>query len=135
MRFTKPASRSVRPQGETLTYNRQESLLSNEITQHPFQRSSSVLAASAQAQILPNYTLTNVAGNGTAGFAGDGAAAKDATLNFPLTMTRSSSGILYIADSFNARIRSIQSDGIIRTVVGYRHAGFLLAMAELRLRR
>ena len=79
----------------------------------------------AHAQILPSYTLTNVAGNGTAGFAGDGAAATNANLNFPLAMVRASSGTLYIADSFNFRIRSVQSDGIIRTIAGNGTRGFI----------
>ncbi|MEP6962980.1 MAG: IPT/TIG domain-containing protein [Acidobacteriota bacterium] len=75
------------------------------------------LAALSQAQ-TPVYTITNVSGTGIAGFAGDGAAAKDAQLNFPMAIARSSSGTLYIADTFNQRVRTIQSDGIIRTIAG-----------------
>lgn len=77
-----------------------------------------------QAQLLPSYTVTTVAGNGTAGYAGDNGAATSSILNFPLAMARSNSGTLYISDNFNLRIRSVQSDGIIRTVVGTGTRGF-----------
>ncbi|MEO8100167.1 MAG: IPT/TIG domain-containing protein [Acidobacteriota bacterium] len=81
------------------------------------------LAGLCQAQ-APIYTITNVIGTGTAGFAGDSAAAKDAQLNFPMAAARSSAGTLYIADTFNQRIRTVQSDGIIRTIAGTGTRGF-----------
>jgi uncharacterized protein (TIGR03437 family) len=84
----------------------------------------SLLAAIAPAQILPTYTLTNVIGTGTGGYAGDNGAAGIAQLNFPMALARSGSGTLYIADTFNERIRSVQTDGIIRTVVGTGTIGF-----------
>jgi uncharacterized protein (TIGR03437 family) len=65
-----------------------------------------------------------VVGNGTGGFAGDGAAATAANVNFPTSIARSAAGTLYIADTFNVRIRTVQSDGIIRTVVGTGTRGF-----------
>jgi len=82
------------------------------------------LAAVCQAQTPPAFTITTVVGTGTGGFAGDGAAANVANINFPTSITRSSSGTLYIADTFNVRIRTVQSDGIIRTVVGTGTRGF-----------
>ena len=82
------------------------------------------LATICQAQTPSAYTITTVIGNGTAGFAGDGAAANVANINYPMAMARSSSGTLYVADTFNVRIRTVQSDGIIRTVVGTGTRGF-----------
>ena len=82
------------------------------------------LAAVCQAQTPPAFTITTVVGTGTGGFAGDGAAANIANINFPTSIARSSSGTRYIADTFNVRIRTVQSDGIIRTVVGMGTRGF-----------
>lgn len=80
--------------------------------------SAAAVMASVQAQTAPRYTITTVAGTGVAGFAGDGSAATDAQLNFPQALALSSNGTLYIADLFNRRIRTIGTDGVIRTVAG-----------------
>lgn len=77
-----------------------------------------MLAAHLQAQPAPRYSITTIAGTGVAGFAGDAAAASAAQLNFPVALARGSSGILYVADLFNRRIRTIGTDGVIRTVSG-----------------
>jgi TonB family protein len=69
-------------------------------------------------RITPNGTISTVAGNGTAGFSGDGGAATAAQLNKPLGIAVDSAGTLYIADTDNARIRTVSPDGIIRTVAG-----------------
>ncbi|MGR3319959.1 MAG: hypothetical protein ACUZ8O_15940 [Candidatus Anammoxibacter sp.] len=50
--------------------------------------------------------ITTVAGNGIAGFSGDGVAATDALLKSPLGVFVDSSGSIFIADSSNHRIRS-----------------------------
>jgi sugar lactone lactonase YvrE len=52
--------------------------------------------------------ITTVAGNGTAGYAGDGGAAILAQLYRPFGLAADSSGNLYIADSYNYRIRKVQ---------------------------
>jgi uncharacterized protein (TIGR03437 family) len=62
--------------------------------------------------------ITTVAGNGSAGFYGDGGAATDASLNRPQQVTLDSGGNLYIADTFNHRIRKVTPDGAIRTIAG-----------------
>jgi TonB family protein len=67
-------------------------------------------------KITPSGTISTVAGNGTAGFSGDGGAATAAQLNKPLGIAVDSQGTLYIADTDNSRIRSVSPDGIIRTV-------------------
>jgi len=69
-------------------------------------------------------TITTVAGNGTEGFSGDGAAATSATLNTPIGMAVDTSGVLYVADSFNNRIRKIDAAGVITTVAGNGDARF-----------
>jgi len=68
-------------------------------------------------QVSPSGIITTFAGNGQAGFSGDGGAATSAMLNGPLAVTLDSAGNLYIADTLNNRIRKI-SGGIITTVAG-----------------
>lgn len=60
-------------------------------------------------------TVVNTAN--TAGFSGDGAAATAALLNNPVGLAFDSSGNLYIADSYNHRIRKV-SGGNITTIAG-----------------
>lgn len=69
------------------------------------------------------YLINTYAGNRTAGFSGDSGAATSAQLNLPLGLALDSSGDLYIADSFNQRIRKI-SGGTISTVAGNGTAGY-----------
>jgi RHS repeat-associated protein len=63
-------------------------------------------------------TITTVAGSGTAGFSGDGGLATSAQLNGPFALAVSSDGSLMIAERFNARVREVGTDRLIRTVVG-----------------
>ena len=60
---------------------------------------------------------TTVAGNGTGGFSGDGIPAATAELNNPVAVAVDSSGSLFIADSYNQRIRKV-TGGTITTVAG-----------------
>ena len=69
-------------------------------------------------------TITTVAGNGTSGFAGDGATATSAQLSYPMGVTLDSAGNLYIADSNNHRIRKVNASGTITTVAGNGTPGF-----------
>lgn len=64
--------------------------------------------------------MTLAAGNGTAGFAGDGVtggATTVAELNHPLGVMVDGSGDLYIGDTYNERVRKV-TGGIIVTVAG-----------------
>jgi uncharacterized protein (TIGR03437 family) len=61
--------------------------------------------------------ITTVAGNGTAGFSGDGGPARAAQLAGPEGLAVDSSGNLYIADAANHRVRKI-AGGIITTIAG-----------------
>ncbi len=61
--------------------------------------------------------ITTVAGNGTAGFSGDGGPATSATLRNPSDVTFDNSGNMLIADYANNRIRKVVN-GTISTVAG-----------------
>ncbi|MGC2160911.1 MAG: choice-of-anchor D domain-containing protein [Silvibacterium sp.] len=61
--------------------------------------------------------ISTIAGNGTAGYSGDGGAATSASLFLPEAVAVDSAGSLYIADTDNYRIRKI-SGGVITTVAG-----------------
>ncbi len=62
--------------------------------------------------------ITTVAGNGAAGFAGDSGLAVNAQLSYPAALAIDSSGNIYIADTWNYRIREISTDGKIQTIAG-----------------
>ncbi len=62
--------------------------------------------------------ISTVAGNGTAGYGGDGGPATAALLNQPIQVSVSSIGEIYISDALNNRIRKIDTFGFISTVVG-----------------
>ena len=76
-------------------------------------------------EMLGNGLTYLVAGDGHAGFAGDGGPASSALLNGPTGLAVDDRGDLYIADSGNNRIREVTPDGIISTVAGTGVAGFL----------
>jgi uncharacterized protein (TIGR03437 family) len=62
-------------------------------------------------------TLTTVAGTcGLGGFGGDGGPATQALLSFPAGLAFDSSGILYISDSGNGRIRRMDLGGQLSTM-------------------
>jgi hypothetical protein len=68
---------------------------------------------------LANDLIDTIAGNGTAGFSGDGGPATDASLNYPHDVEIGPDGRLYIADTDNHRIRAVDlTTGIITTVAG-----------------
>ncbi len=69
-------------------------------------------------KVTPVGTITTVAGDGTAGFSGDGGPATRAELNTPGGMALDSAGNLYISDRLNSRVRKITSGGTITTVAG-----------------
>jgi hypothetical protein len=65
-----------------------------------------------------NGTMTTVAGNGRSGYLGDGGLATRAELYSPHGVGVDASGNVFIADNGNARIRKVNTNGIITTVVG-----------------
>ena len=81
--------------------------------------------------------ITTIAGNGTAGFAGDGFPSTNSILNNPNGLCFDKKGNLYIADYGNSRIRKIGISGIITTfagtgVNGYNGDGGLADTSKLR---
>jgi RHS repeat-associated protein len=69
--------------------------------------------------------ITTIAGDGIAGFSGDGGPATSAELNIPTDVALDGVGNLYIADRYNQRIRKVDlSTGVITTVAGTGTAGF-----------
>ncbi len=63
--------------------------------------------------------ITTVAGNGTAGYSGDGGQATAAGINAPYGVAVDQSGHLFIADTFNDRIREVNlAQGLISTAAG-----------------
>jgi NHL repeat len=56
-----------------------------------------------------NGIITTVAGNGSEGYFGDGGAATNAGFFWPRVMALDASGNLFIADSYNYRIREVSS--------------------------
>jgi len=75
-------------------------------------------------KISPSGIITTVAGNGIWGYSGDGGSATSAQLNYPTGVVIDSSGNLYIADTYNNRIRRVDTSGIITTVAGNGIAGY-----------
>jgi sugar lactone lactonase YvrE len=69
--------------------------------------------------------ITTVAGNGTAGFSGDGGTATSASLARPTGVAVDAAGNLFIADQWNYRIRRVEATtGVITTVAGDGRQGF-----------
>jgi RHS repeat-associated protein len=70
-------------------------------------------------RVGPDGIITSVAGSGNpSGFAGDGGPATQARLHYPFGIAVASDGSLYIADTYNYRIRCVGPEGIITTVAG-----------------
>jgi uncharacterized protein (TIGR03437 family) len=78
---------------------------------------SGLILSSALGQTASTYTITTIAGTGTAGYSGDGGAATSGQLSLPVGATLNG-GNLYIADQANQRIRIVGSDGKINTFAG-----------------
>jgi hypothetical protein len=65
--------------------------------------------------------IDTIAGNGTAGYSGDGGPATSAMLNNPSDVEVDALGNVYIADTYNSVIRKVDTSGYITTVVGVYH--------------
>jgi DNA-binding CsgD family transcriptional regulator/DNA-binding beta-propeller fold protein YncE len=74
---------------------------------------------------LSSYVITRFAGSCTAfGDSGDGGFAINARLSIPLGVAVSRSGILFIADTGNYRLRQVTPDGTILALAGTGQSGF-----------
>jgi DNA-binding beta-propeller fold protein YncE len=68
---------------------------------------------------LASGIISTIVGTGTASYNGDGMLAVEASLAGPSGLAIGSDGTLYIADTFNGRVRALDlASGSIRTVVG-----------------
>jgi sugar lactone lactonase YvrE len=85
-----------------------------------------------------SFVITLVAGNGTAGLAGDNNLATGASLKFPYGLAVDALDTLYISDRGNQRIRQVGAGGVITSVVatcgvnaGFSGDGAQAAFAQL----
>jgi sugar lactone lactonase YvrE len=75
-------------------------------------------------KIGPDGTIGTLAGNGTAGYGGDGGPASNAELYTPLGLATDAAGNVYIADFTNSRVRVVNPGGIITTLAGTGASGY-----------
>ncbi len=74
-------------------------------------------------RVSPDGIITTVAGNGVSGYSGDGGPATQAQIDTE-SIAVGPDGGLYIADSYNDRIRLVGTDGVITTIAGSDTRGF-----------
>ena len=83
------------------------------------------IGANRIRKIDPNGIITTVAGNGQSGSNGDGGLAVSAQLYLPINIALDNDGNLYILQGeYQSRIRKVDSNGIITTVIGLNGNGF-----------
>ena len=75
-------------------------------------------------KVSASGAIATVAGNGSAGYSGDGGPAAKAQLTGPQGVAVDAAGNLYIADTENNAIREVTADGRISTVAGNGVAGY-----------
>ncbi len=76
-------------------------------------------------KVATNGTAVTVAGNGLQSFSGEGGLAVNASLSSPESVAVDAAGNIYIADTFNNRIRKVSAaDGTITTIAGTGGDGF-----------
>jgi hypothetical protein len=75
-------------------------------------------------KVTPAGIISTVAGNGTAGFSGDGGAATAARLRTPSDVSVKPDGTMFIADRANNRVRKVTPTGTISTIAGTGTAGY-----------
>lgn len=78
----------------------------------------------AASQYACAQNISTSAGNGTAGYRGDGGAATSAEINYPGGVAVDLDGNVYIADTSNCRIREVSTSGIITTFAGNGTCGY-----------
>ena len=81
-----------------------------------------IYVADTQGRRIVKYTnagvYTTIAGNGYGEFSGDNGPGPSAALYDPMGLAVDSNGNVYIADTFNCRIRKVTPSGIITTIAG-----------------
>jgi uncharacterized protein (TIGR03437 family) len=76
------------------------------------------------AALASGQTITTFAGNGTAGYSGDGGPATQAEINRVVGLAVDAAGNVYLADQDNNRVRKVDTHGVITTLAGTGVAGF-----------
>lgn len=75
-------------------------------------------------KVDPTGIITTYAGNGTAGFSGDGGPATSAQFNGINAMCIDILGNLYVTDELNMRVRKVNVAGIVTTIAGNGTPGY-----------
>ena len=75
-------------------------------------------------RIDPGGQISTVAGTGTQGYSGDGGPATSAMLSYPYGVAVDADGNLFIADTYNHRVRRVDAGGQISTVAGTGSFGY-----------
>jgi sugar lactone lactonase YvrE len=75
-------------------------------------------------RVTPGGVISTVAGNGNAGFSGDGGPATSAQLSAPHGLAVDATGNLFITTAGDHRVRKVAPGGVISTVAGIGFAGF-----------
>ena len=82
------------------------------------------VAAGAQIlEMTPSGSVSPLGGDGSYLFRGDGGLATSARLNAPVAVAVGTDGALYIADQGNHRVRKVDAEGTISTLLGDGTAG------------
>jgi len=82
-------------------------------------------------KVSANGVVSTIAGDGTAGYA-DGPAAQ-ARFNGPIGVALDKQGNLYVADTYNDRIRRISTDGQVKTIAGAGAPGYTDGIGDAAL--
>ena len=69
-------------------------------------------------RIVSSGTISTLAGNGIFQFGGEGGSARNAQMNQPSGAAYDPQGNLFIVDTANHRVRKVNPDGVITTVMG-----------------
>jgi sugar lactone lactonase YvrE len=75
-------------------------------------------------RVIEDGKINTIAGNGRDGYIGDNIPAVQAHLTRPEGLDGDAQGNIYVADSFNHRIRRISPDGTIHTIAGTGRRGY-----------
>jgi sugar lactone lactonase YvrE len=78
----------------------------------------------AQTQNQSGGVIRTVAGSNARGFSGDGGSATSAAFDQPRAAAVGPDGTVYIADTFNHRIRRVDVSGAVSTIVGTGQAAY-----------
>lgn len=77
---------------------------------------------------ITNYSISqniyHVAGGGVSGYGGDGGPAANGQFNQMINLAIDAVGNIYVSDSWNHRIRKINTSGVITTIAGTGVSGF-----------